>query len=209
MLCRNCSPVLGTLGLVLNMDIGQSFGSRYTFEALSTLIRFQTKTGTVLLRFQKDLRPHLSFSYRFRPSTRRICLKTLLYHQCIWSNELDECAFQYIGPQNWREIEYTRQRLSTILDSHGRVVWRLVMSILMTSPYFSPSTLKNSVFKKHCFQIAPLWRAFSNGSVFGDRLWRCSVDDSRIRSKTAPFSFENGLVWTGPEKHARNLQQAS
>ena len=44
-----------------------------------------------------------------------------------------------------------------------------------------------------------LWRAFSNGSVFGDRLWRCSVDDSRIRSKTAPFSFETGLVWTGPQ----------
>ena len=63
---------------------------------------------------------------------------------------------------------------------------------------FSPSTLENSVFKKHRFQIAPLWRAFSNGSVFSDRFRRCSVDDSRIRSKTAPFSFENGLVWTGP-----------
>ena len=63
---------------------------------------------------------------------------------------------------------------------------------------FSPSTLQTSVFKKHRFQIAPLWRAFSNGSVFGDRFWRCIVDDSRIRSKTAPFSFENGLVWTGP-----------
>ena len=24
------------------------------------------------------------------------------------------------------------------------------------------------------------------------------MDDSRIRSKTAPFSFKNGLVWTGP-----------
>ena len=24
------------------------------------------------------------------------------------------------------------------------------------------------------------------------------MDDSRTRSKTAPFSFENGLVWTGP-----------
>ena len=62
----------------------------------------------------------------------------------------------------------------------------------------SLSTLENSVFKKHRFQIAPLWRAFSNGPVFGDRFRRCSVDDSRIRSKTAPFSFENGLVWTGP-----------
>ena len=24
------------------------------------------------------------------------------------------------------------------------------------------------------------------------------MDDSRIGSKPAPFSFENGLVWTGP-----------
>jgi len=54
---------------------------------------------------------------------------------------------------------------------------------------FSPSTLENSVFKKHRFQIAPLWRAFSNDSVFGDRFRRCGVDDSRIRSKTALFSF--------------------
>ena len=38
-----------------------------------------------------------------------------------------------------------------------------------------------------------------NGSVFGDRFRRCNVDDSRIRSKTAPFWFENGLVWTGRE----------
>ena len=47
---------------------------------------------------------------------------------------------------------------------------------------------------------ALLWTAFSNDSVFGDRFRRCSVDDSRIRSKTAPFSFENGLgpVHTNP-----------
>ena len=48
------------------------------------------------------------------------------------------------------------------------------------------------------------WRAFSNGFVFGACFRRCSVDDSRTRSKTAPFSFENGLVWTGP-LYQRNL----
>ena len=73
---------------------------------------------------------------------------------------------------------------------------------VMTSPFsFSPSTLENSVFKKHRFQIAPLWREFSNGSVFGDRFRRFSVrDDSRIRSKTAPFSFENGISVDGAYK---------
>ena len=37
------------------------------------------------------------------------------------------------------------------------------------------------------------------------------MDDSRIRSKTAPFSFENGLVWTGPqcyEKLLRDLEHS-
>ena len=70
---------------------------------------FSNGNLAVLLRFQKDLRPYLSFSHRFRPSIlqRRICLKTLLYPQCAWSNELDACPFIYIGRRNWREIEAT------------------------------------------------------------------------------------------------------
>ena len=64
---------------------------------------------------------------------------------------------------------------------------------------FSFHTRKHR-FQKHSFQTALLWRAFSNGSFFGDRFRCCSVDDNRIRSKTAQFSFENGLVCTEPEK---------
>ena len=76
--------------------------------------------------------------------------------------------------------------LSAILDTHGRVVWRPDVSLLITSPFldsivFSVRTRKQR-FKKHRFQIAPLWRAFSNGSVFGNRFRRYSMDDSRIRS---------------------------
>ena len=51
-------------------------------------------------------------------------------------------------------------------------------------------------------------RAFLNGSVFGEFFGRCSVDNSRIRSKRAAFSFENGLVWTGLEKHSRRYLHA-
>ena len=113
----------------------------------------------VLLRFQKDLRPHLSFS----PDQERSHMVASARH----------------------------------FDTHSLLVWCPVVPILMTSP-FSPSTLENSVFKKHRFQTASLWRAFPNGSVFGDRFRRFSVDDSRIGGKTAPFWFENELVWTGP-----------
>jgi len=111
---------------------------------------------STLIRFQKDLHPHLLFLYRFRPSTLQ---------------------------RSSRE------------KPHGTVC---SLFWILTELMFTPSTLENSVFKKHHFQIAPLWKAFSNDSVYDDRFWHCSVDDDRIRSKTAPLSFENGLVWTGP-----------
>jgi len=50
-------------------------------------------------------------------------------------------------------------------------------------------------------------KAFSNG--YGVVVWTGENDTKTIsvdanlfskRSKTAPFSFENGLVWTGPKK---------
>ena len=34
------------------------------------------------------------------------------------------------------------------------------------------------------------------------------MDDSRIRSKAAPFSFENGSVWTGPQKDSNLVPRA-
>ena len=42
-----------------------------SFEGLSPVHTnpFSNEKGAVLLRFQKNLRPHLTFSYRFRPST--------------------------------------------------------------------------------------------------------------------------------------------
>ena len=62
---------------------------------------------------------------------------------------------------------------------------------LMTSPLFSPFTLESSVFKEHRFQIALLWRAFSNGPfsviVFGVAVWTIAVSGAkqlRFRPKT-------------------------
>jgi len=135
---------------------------------------FSNDNGAVLLRFQKDLCPHLSFSYRFRPST--------LQRSSREKPHGTVCLLFWILTVEWAGA---RSCLFGLCHRFQRAS-------------FSPSTLENSVFKKHRFQIAPLWTAFSNDSVFGDGFRRCSVDDSRIRSKTAPFSFENGTVWTGP-----------
>ena len=59
--------------------------------------------------------------------------------------------------------------------------------------------------------------SFSNSIVFksfhcGERFRndpfsdRCSVDGSRIRNKTVSFSFENGVVWTGPKCYYTRTQ---
>ena len=73
--------------------------------------------------------------------------------------------------------------------------------VVMVTSSFSDSI----VFAVHTRKIA-----FSNSTVFkslhcGERFRndpfsdRCSVDGSRIRNKTVSFSFENGVVWTGPK----------
>ena len=54
-------------------------------------------------RIQKDLRPHLSFSYRFPPSTTPYSFRKRFYTLSAHAqNELYACAFQYIGQRNWR-----------------------------------------------------------------------------------------------------------
>ena len=119
---------------------------------------FSNENGAVLLRFQKDLPPHLSFSYRFRPSTlqRRIRLKTLLYPQCAYSSELDACAFQYnMEPSvrsSVRHFGYSR-----------RVGWRPVVSIWMTSPFSDFITVHT---RKQRFQKASFSNRFTLESVF-------------------------------------------
>ena len=174
-------------------------------EALSTLIRFQMKTELFCPVFKKIC----VHTYRFR-----IVFASPHYNAVsVWKR----CnTLSALGQMNSTNAHFNTSacKIGGKLKPHGSVCppfWMLTVewfgawSCLFWWRHrfqiasFSPSTLENSVFKKHRFQIAPLWRAFSNGSVFGDRFRRCSVDDSRIRSKTAPISFENGLVWTGPE----------
>ena len=100
--------------------------------------------------------PHLSISYRFD----LLVLKTLLYPQCACSNELDACAFQYVSPRNWSHMVSSVRHFWILM-----VEWSGAWSCLFWWRHrfqmasFSPSTLENSVFKMHRFQIAPPWRA--------------------------------------------------
>ena len=157
-------------------------------EALSTIIRFQAKTELFCSVFKKIC----VHTYRFwiiftRPHYNADEERN---HIAKMADRCYLCDIGSICPPLWIPmVEWSGARSCLLW-------WRLRFQIVS----FSPSALESSVFKKHRFKIAPLWTAFWNGSVFGDRFRRCSVDDGRIRSKTDPFSFENGLVWTGPEQ---------
>ena len=127
------------------------------FQAPPTLIRFRTKTELFCSVFKKIC----VHTYRFRivfarPHYNAVSvLKTLLYP------DLNACAFQHFGRQNWREIENTygsvclRFWILTFEWSGARVV-----SILMTSPC-SHSIVFSVHTRKQRFQKA----SFSNRST--------------------------------------------
>ena len=123
-------------------------------------------------------RPHYSVFKRkrscFAPFTKRFA-STLIVFACPHYNADQERSHMVASV---RHFGYPR---SSGL-SPGRVY-------LMTPP-FSDRIVFIVDTRKQRFQIAPLWSAFLNDSVFGDRFRRCSVDDGRIRSKTSLF-----LVW--------------
>ena len=175
-------------------------------KALSTLIRFQTKTELFCSVFKKIC----VHTYRFRIVFARPHYNAV----SVWKRCYTLSAHGQMNSTH-AHFNISAREIGAKLKLHGGACppfwiltvewfwWRHRFQIAS----FSPFALENSVFITHRFQIPPLWRAFSNGSVFGDRFRRCSVDDSRIRSKTAPFSFENGLVWTGPKWTSSVLPQ--
>ena len=166
-----------------------------------TLIRFQTKTELFCSVFKKICvhtyrfrivfaRPHynaVSIENAFIPSVRILKwtrrMRISIYRPgklapfsilcCCWLNALARAS------KDWKSFRSREKPHGTVcppfwiltVERAGArsclFVWRHRFQIAS----FSPSTLENSVFKKHRFQIAPLW-AFSNDSVFGDRFRR-------------------------------------
>ena len=110
---------------------------------------FLNENGAVL---QKDLRPHLPFSYRFRPSTLKRRIRF-------------ENAFIPSGPM----LKWTRRMRISIYPPAVKMAPLLILTVEWSGARsclfwwrhffqiaaFSPSTLENSVFKKQyiCMQL--------------------------------------------------------
>ena len=103
---------------------------------------FSNEKEAVLLRFQKDFRSHLSFSPAHTTTPYR-----------FWKR------FYTLSTHAQMNSSIRTAKFGAILDTHGRVVWRPVVSILMTSP-LSHSIVFCVHIRKQRFQKA----SFSNRS---------------------------------------------
>ena len=106
-------------------------------EAPSTLIRFQTKTELFCLVFKKICVHTYRFSYRFRLSTlqRHIRFENAVIpsvRMSKWTRRMriSICRSAKMA-RNWSHMVVSIRHFET----QGRVVWRPVVSILMTSPF--------------------------------------------------------------------------
>ena len=117
-----------------------------------------------------------------------------------------------IGPQNWREIEATYWCLSAILDTHGWVVWRPVVSILMMSP-FSDSIIcdppyENTSYPQKRFLggLRSLWNPLDPGFWGFETLWKRFWNPSKTLLK--PFGNPFETLWNPFETLLKPFQNA-
>ena len=73
--------------------------------------------------------------------------------------------------------------------------------VVVVTSSFSDSIVFAVHTRKTAFSNSIVFKSFHSGECFRNDPFsdRCSVDGSRIRNKTISFSFENGVVWTGPK----------
>ena len=146
----------------------------FAFNPPSTLIRFQTKTELFCSVFKKVCVQTYRFRIVFdRPHYNAVSvLKTLLHPRWEWSTR--------------------RMRISIYRPT------KLAPFLILV--YFDDYALSDSIVfsvhtRKQRFQIAPLWRAFSNVSVFGNRFRRCSVAWTIAVSGVKPLRFRLKTNW--------------
>ena len=116
----------------------------------------EPKTGG---RLQEN---RFTFIFLEAGKTRILKISCFLLVKSKWRPSWVKCAFKSVKRLEVIPIkrEATRQRPSAILDAHGQVVWRPVVSIFMTSP-FSDSIVFSVHTGKQRFQKS----SFSNRST--------------------------------------------
>ena len=92
------------------------------------------------------------------------------------------------------------QVLASMFSSH-HVRWHLTSAFSQRLRKYTFTAVHTKTHKRR-FQIYPLWRAFSNLCVYGERFHRLRVDGRPKRTKRLrllAFAFTIVFVWTGPK----------
>ena len=170
-------------------------------EAPSTLIRFQTKTELFCSGY--GYRPHYNAEndHRKRSNSKTLSRVERFENEAFWKR----CFLV------WTE--------KTMLAENGDVIKIFTTGRLTTRPWVSKMADRRHQFRANFagryieMRIRRVHLSMRTEGIkaFSKRIRRCSVDGRKRyengkcghksfwkKSKTAPFSFENGLVWTGP-----------
>ena len=167
-------------------------------KAPSTLIRFQTKTELFCSGY--GYRPHYNAEndHRKRSHSKTLSRVERFENDAFWKRCFLVWTVKTMLSENGDVTKTTRPWVSKMADRRYHVA---LISRQFRGPIYWNAHASSSFDHAH----------WGYNSVF-KQIRRCSVDGRKRyendkcgrksfwkRSKTAPFSFENGLVWTGPK----------
>ena len=167
----------------------------------STLIRFQTKTELFCSGY--GYRPHYNAEndHRRRSHSKTLSRVEQFENDAFWKRCFLVWTVKTMLSENGDVIKTTRPWVSKMADRRyhvasisrqfrGPIYWNVHASSHASSSFDHAHWGYNSVFKQiRCCSVDGRKRYESD---------KCGRKSFLKRSKTAPFSFENGLVWTGP-----------
>ena len=196
LLCRVLSRVMSFELICTHTWSAENIGA--CSKAPSTLIRFQTKTELFCSRY--GYRPHYNAEndHRKRSHSKTLSRVERLENNAFWKRCFLVWMVKTILSENGDVIKTTQLWVSKMADRryhvasisrqfHGPIYWNAHASSSFDHVHWG----YNSVFKQIRRCSVDGRKRYENGKCGRKSFWK--------QSKTAPFSFENGLVWTGPK----------
>ena len=167
-------------------------------KAPSTLIRFQTKTELFCSGY--GYRPHYNAEndHRKRSHSKTLSRVERFENDAFWKRCFLVWTVKTMLSENGDVIKTTRPWVSKMADRRYHVA---SISRQFRGPIYWNAHESSSFDHVH-WGYNSIFKQIRRCSVDGRKRYKndkCGRKSFWKRSKTAPFSFENGLVWTGPK----------
>ena len=171
---------------------------RFLYKAPSTLIRFQMKTELFCPGY--GYRPHYNAEndHRKRSHSKTLSRVERFENDAFWKRCFLVWTVKTMLSENGDVIKTTRPWVSKMADRRYHVP---SISRQFRGPIYWNAHASSSFDHAH-WGYSSVFKQIRRCSVDGRKRYendKCGRKSFWKRSKTAQFSFENGLVWTGPK----------